>query len=335
MGIAKRFHFALCTPITVITICSILSLGLPLQAQAGLTSGLVAYYPFNGNSKDMSGNGYNLTNNGAVLTADRFGDPNSAYYFRGVSSYLSIPFWSYSALYPKNGPFSISVWFKTAEANVSQNQVSVVAVWNDGNNGYGYNLYINGDSVAFYMDTASDGGVINTSASVIDGNWHHALATWDTSLGAVYIYVDGVLSGQGSAFGEFQFNPDFSILFTVGVGYGGAGAFTGDIDDIRVYSRALTPTEVQELYTGSFGLHTQFTAEKGTGTISVNAVLPEYYWKASSNSTWITISSGASGTKGAGQVVYQVDQNTGAGARSGQITIGDQTYLIKQEGAGN
>jgi len=42
---------------------------------------LVAYYPFNGNANDESGNGYHGTVNGATLVADRFGNPNSAYSF--------------------------------------------------------------------------------------------------------------------------------------------------------------------------------------------------------------------------------------------------------------
>ena len=44
-----------------------------------LKEGLVAYYPFNGNANDYSGNGHNGTVTGATLTTDRFGNPNSAY----------------------------------------------------------------------------------------------------------------------------------------------------------------------------------------------------------------------------------------------------------------
>ena len=50
-------------------------------ASADLNDGLVAYYPFNGNANDESGNGYNGTVYGATLTYDRFGNPNSAYSF--------------------------------------------------------------------------------------------------------------------------------------------------------------------------------------------------------------------------------------------------------------
>lgn len=45
------------------------------------TSGLVGYWPFNGNANDESGNGNNGTVNGATLSSDRNGNANSAYYF--------------------------------------------------------------------------------------------------------------------------------------------------------------------------------------------------------------------------------------------------------------
>ena len=53
------------------------------QASADLNDGLIAYYPFNGNANDESGNGNDGTVNGATLTNDRFGNEDSAYSFDG------------------------------------------------------------------------------------------------------------------------------------------------------------------------------------------------------------------------------------------------------------
>ena len=52
--------------------------------------GLVAWYPFNGNANDESGNGNHGTVNGATLTADRNGKANSSYSFDGVSNFITI-----------------------------------------------------------------------------------------------------------------------------------------------------------------------------------------------------------------------------------------------------
>jgi hypothetical protein len=52
---------------------------------AFLTTGLVAYYPFNGNANDETGNGNGGTPIGATLATDRFGNANRAYSFDGNS----------------------------------------------------------------------------------------------------------------------------------------------------------------------------------------------------------------------------------------------------------
>ncbi|MBU4445745.1 hypothetical protein KJ656_11790, partial [bacterium] len=53
-------------------------------------AGIVAYYPFNGNANDESGNDNHGTVNSATLTTDRFGNENSAYYFDGEDDYIRI-----------------------------------------------------------------------------------------------------------------------------------------------------------------------------------------------------------------------------------------------------
>src|SRR6185436_8408174 len=60
--------------------------------QVDLNRGLIAYYPFNGNSNDATGNGHNGTPlNGVQLTTDRFGNSNNAYYFDGVDDRITVP----------------------------------------------------------------------------------------------------------------------------------------------------------------------------------------------------------------------------------------------------
>ena len=67
----------------------IFSFGLVAQVPSYVPQyGLLGYYPFNGNPNDVSANAANLTNNNAVLTADRFGAANSAYSFNGINQNL-------------------------------------------------------------------------------------------------------------------------------------------------------------------------------------------------------------------------------------------------------
>src|SRR5258705_4476505 len=79
--------------------------------QVNLGVGLMAYYPFSGNANDVSGNNNNPVFNNATLTADRFGNPNSAYSFNGTSSYTRI---LNSATLNFNTQMSITAWVKVA-----------------------------------------------------------------------------------------------------------------------------------------------------------------------------------------------------------------------------
>ena len=63
----------------------------PAFSQVNLTNGLVAYYPFNGDANDHSGNNNNPSFNNATPVAGQSGVPNTAYYFNGQNSYIQVP----------------------------------------------------------------------------------------------------------------------------------------------------------------------------------------------------------------------------------------------------
>jgi hypothetical protein len=66
-------------------------LSIAAKAQVDLSRGLTAYYPFNGNANDASGNGLNgIERNGVQLTTDKYGNANSAYLFDGIDDYIEI-----------------------------------------------------------------------------------------------------------------------------------------------------------------------------------------------------------------------------------------------------
>src|SRR5437667_147551 len=104
------------------------------QAQDSLTNGLVAYYPFSGNANDMSGNGNHGTVIGAILAADRFGNPNSAYAFDGVSSLITVPD---SLSLRISNDITVTCWL-----NFSTNLNEVKLVGRGGDCGRNYGLWL-------------------------------------------------------------------------------------------------------------------------------------------------------------------------------------------------
>jgi hypothetical protein len=78
----------------ILTLTFVLSLSTYIYAQLPAyvpSTGIVAWWPFNGNAADSSGNSNNGTVNGATLTAGQSGLANNAYSFNGSSSYIAVP----------------------------------------------------------------------------------------------------------------------------------------------------------------------------------------------------------------------------------------------------
>src|SRR5450755_2321282 len=114
------------------------------NAQTFLTNGLVAYYPFNGNANDASGNGNNANTIQATPCADRFGITNAAYSFNGIDNYIGFA----SVPTSQVDNWTMTAWVKPASlsqpASLNQVGVAVSLGYNDPINGNGYAFCING-----------------------------------------------------------------------------------------------------------------------------------------------------------------------------------------------
>ena len=85
--------------------------------------GLVAFYPFNGNANDESGNSNHGQVSLASLTSDRFGSPNSAYLFNGIDSYIDIHGDTYQEFGNPWLNYSFSFWVYQNENNDIQDYI--------------------------------------------------------------------------------------------------------------------------------------------------------------------------------------------------------------------
>jgi uncharacterized protein YjbI with pentapeptide repeats len=207
-------------------------------AQSFLTNGLVAYYPFNGNANDESGYGNNLTNYGATLCADRFGNSNQAYYFDG-STYLG----------SSNSPLAqVESWTVTAwiqPGSLSQATAYAVCLgYDNGTNGDGFAMGISGGGGeasnqlwAFFPGVNFDYGGFEFPST---NQWYQVVMAGNA--GTTALYVNGVSTKTAIA------TPAVTPT-SLEIGSGGSYRFfTGAVDDVRVYNRALSAAEVLELY---------------------------------------------------------------------------------------
>lgn len=220
-----------------------------VQNLAGKTidTTLIAYYPFNGNATDESGNGHDGTVTGAALTADRFGNPNSAYHFDGDSDVISIA--DHADFTVSN--VSICAWIKTQDKSDHKH---ITSCYNTSYYADWYNLALTKDTGTARW-AADPGGNVTVPVAIgttdlADNSWHFIVAVRDTAGGQLYAYVDGVLQSSAADIYGGLLNP--SADFWIGGRASNSSlSFNGDIDDVRIYNRVLTGAEIEELYTAT------------------------------------------------------------------------------------
>lgn len=232
------------------------------------SAGLVAYYPFNGNANDASGNGNHGTVSGATLTTNRFGVPASAYSFNGVDNRITAI--GETGLPTGTNDFTISAWFATDLPITADYRFLV------GNSAFSQFQLVLGSldvqepnkEIQFYTGGNSPGEQLFSPAQTwVDDQWTHVAVVRQTN--QVSIYRNGLLLGS-RAFTRGNDAPPGSRNLTIGRRYDGAHPWKGAIDEVRLYNRGLTAAEVSGLYSfenvsSSLNLFPVFTVTGAVG----------------------------------------------------------------------
>ena len=206
---------------------------------ASLQEGLIAYYPFNGNANDESGNDQHCAVRGAVLSKDRFGKPESGYSFNGVDQSISGRRLELAEL------FTVSVWFEfeSPQTGVLVNFNNPVILGGTFATIFAHHL----PNGRFRFNNRAGGGGaggINVYADTTlnGGDWHHSVCVKDE--GFLSLFIDGKLSSRikdvttrNAVYVNLRVGENINNLF-----------FKGTIDDVRIYNRALSEAEVKSLY---------------------------------------------------------------------------------------
>lgn len=201
------------------------------------TNGLQAFWPFTGNTNDLTANANHLTNNGATLVADRNGTANAAYSFNGAGNYLekTVP----SFVFSPSGTFSVSFWINRPSTTGG---VAMMSGSGTANN-----------FIWLFSGSAANNtfGTNKQQSAWIWANSPYAVNQWEHYVcmfinGVMRIYRNGVLetSATYSHTGALSTALPFYIGKDIGTSY-----FNGSIDDIAIWNRSLTNCEIQKLYT--------------------------------------------------------------------------------------
>ena len=221
---------------------------------ADLTDGLVAYYPFNGNANDATGNGHDGTVSGATLTADRFGNPNSAYSFDGIDDHIGVTYADAFQL----PSLTLSVWVRPSVdlLTSSTNYMAILTRGEDSTWDYAaFGLFAKAGSngvSAHYEDNSDVSYFYNTNYYPQPNIWTHLVATKNSNE-ELNIYSNGQLLQTWDPTPQITTNC-FQDL-TIGAylpnppspPYDLVNFFHGSLDDVMIYDRVLSADEIGEL----------------------------------------------------------------------------------------
>ncbi len=233
-------------------------------------NGLAAYYNFDGDARDASVNRNNGVVHSAALIPDRFGIDSSAYAFSGTASYIDVP--DSPSLNPVNA-LTLSMWVHTVTPH---GVAGVIGKWNNyggtvgvGREQFCMNVSDTNNGINFGLHTEGNFAVYPHEKEIIyrNGKWNHYVGTYDGA--TAKLYVNGILASTYRASGPIQvYNQNFEIGRISGGQPTCATSFyfTGDLDDVGIWNKALTEKEVKALYSGCPGFITaKITPDGPTG----------------------------------------------------------------------
>lgn len=220
--------------------------GGALPMSGSLLTNLSHYYSCDSNFNDLVGSN-NVTVNGMTSTTGLIGN---AYSYDGVND-----FGNPASNYPAN-TVSMNVWFKFDYATLPDGGYAFIGSREDGSVNHNFVWYYDKGGFNCILLQIRDGGVnpgfIFGSQSVTDSNWHMATVTKTPT--SAKIYLDGNINGHYTFSSTSYTSLDFDIgRLARPDGSTPSQYFDGALDEIGIWSKELTSTEITELYNNGFG----------------------------------------------------------------------------------
>jgi hypothetical protein len=190
---------------------------------------------------DSSGNGgllnYNPSNVTLGVAGGIVGDPDTAISANGCcggAAQGTVP-----ALPQFNSARTVVAW---VNLGTSANNGGYIASWGNGNTAQAFSLYAAATQIA--VTTSGNNLAFTPSQALDDGAWHEVAVTYNGS--QVTAYVDGIEVGSPAPFSQ-SLNTRGTGFYLVS--YFNSAVFSGDLDDVAVFPKALTATQIATLHT--------------------------------------------------------------------------------------
>lgn len=239
-----------------------------------LKLGLVAYYPFDGNTNDYSEYENHATNYGAELTTDRFGNENLAYDFDGLTNYMQL-----SKDIDASDGLTFAFWINSRGQVEGENNGVVIGKYDMANQrsfiigSYGFGTdnstnkikatYYKYNYTSSYRDNVHSDWILNTlpdgynpsfysfysPTELILDSWNFAVVNVTSQ--EIQVWINGTLTVIKEREYQFYANDSIEPIYignNLSLGGGDNNHLNGKLDDLRIYNRPLTEDEIQALY---------------------------------------------------------------------------------------
>lgn len=215
-----------------------------IKESLSIEDGLIAHYPLDATGEDLSVYQHHGTLYETTSTTDRFGNSDAAIYFDGDNDYILLSDADHLDI-NNNEPFSVSLWLKQDGGNTDKYFLSKYNPSLGSNGAYAFGTGYTGDAYSwFYFN--NEGGTENRgSVDLNDGNWHHYVAVYSPGE-TISLYIDNQLDIEQTV--TSSGNSSNSTDLIIGCGANFSQYFTGSLDDIRIYKRALSTEEINGLF---------------------------------------------------------------------------------------
>ncbi len=223
------------------------------------------YYGYDSNSGACKGPKFQIIGVNNEVTSHVPGKEGNAISFDGAATYGKIEEQEGYDFGFEDQTGSISMWYKTSRTS----RQSLLSRWGTG--AYtGWNIYTSSDDVCFDVVTQNptQGNIPCQTTGATDGKWHNVVGVWEDN--QVRLYFDGVAVAPKTIPAGFTYNPGTQPVWLGRNNYGSMVEwFSGEIDEVRVYNRALTAAEALDLNNWGTNPATHiFTEDVSSGLIS-------------------------------------------------------------------
>ena len=285
-------------------------------------SGLVSWWPGEGNANDVIG-----ANNGTLVGGASFaaGEVGQAFSCDGASSYVSIP--DSPSLDAFTTSITIELWLKSNELTDNSDWEGIVT---KGNSSWRLQATSGANPVYFGADGLSPNGDLYGSRNVNDGQWHHVAAVYDGT--NIFLYVDGTLDVSQPATGTIAQNNSPACIganaqaFVLSCGCIEPGYFfNGLIDEVSIYNRALTVSEIQTIYAAGGGGKCPPTPPQPTCTPAPTGLVG--WWPGEGNANDVAGTNNGTLVEGVGFAPGEVGQAFSFDGVSSYVSIPDSPLL--------